>query len=216
MKRKIASLLTIALLTTTLFVGCGTTNSNEIAFSKLFENDVIIYVGNSTSFGEEDQKLCKMVFCGADGSYFSIGNFYKDFDKDLKDVAQMEDEEIINEYKDTASVRGTYKLGIETDISGNNTKTDQILIKETYNSTKKESQQEGWIGYGSISDMGTFVGHVKIKDSFYMMFQKPAKYDSNYFYFIRDTEETKDKTIVFDAVGTDGIVVDMDAEEAFK
>lgn len=212
MKRKIASLLTIALLTTTLFVGCGTTNSNEIAFSKLFENDVIIYVGNSTSFGEEHQKLCSMIFCGADGSYFSNGDFSKYF----KDVAQMEDEEIINEYKDTASVRGTYKLGIETDISGNNTKTDQILIKETYNSRKKESQQEGWIGYDSISDMGTFVGHVKIKDSFYMMFQKPAKYDSNYFYFIRDTEETKDKTIVFDAVGTDGIVVDMDAEEAFK
>ena len=215
MKKKIASLLTIALLTTTLFSGCGTTNSNEIAFSKLFENDVIIYqcgYGEGSSFEGKEESIDRTKICRADGSFYSIEKGGK-----LGELAQKDDEEIIQEEIEHTYTRGTYKLGIKTDDTGNSTATESILVQATYSKKWEESQEDGWIGYiGGIEEMGDFVGHIEVYDSSYMMFQKSGNYDSTIIYLIRDTEETKDKTIVFDTVGTDGIVVDKDAEEAFE
>lgn len=241
MKKKIASLLTVVLLTTTLFGGCGsqaesnsgnsdvsgdrssdvssdkngTTSSQEFVFSKLFENDVIIYqcgYGEGGHFEGKEESIDRTKICRADGSFFSVEKGGK-----LGELAQKDDEEIIQEEIEHTYTRGTYKLGIKTDDTGNSTATESILVQATYSKKWEESQEDGWIGYiGGIEEMGDFVGHIEVYDSSYMMFQKSGNYDSTIIYLIRDTEETKDKTIVFDAVGTDGIVVDMDAEEAFE
>lgn len=241
MKRKIAAILTIALLTTTLFSGCGsqaesnsgssdvsgdrssdvssdkngTTSSQEFVFSKLFENDVIIYqcgYGEGGHFEGKEESIDHTRICRADGSFYLI-----DGGGDLGELAQMDDEEIIQKKSEHANTKGNYKLGIVTDDTGNNTATECVLVQATYSNQWENSKEEGWIGYvGGTGGIGNFVGHIEVYDSSYMMFQKSGNYDSTIIYLIRDTEETKDKTIVFDAVGTDGIVVDKKAEEAFE
>ena len=229
MKRKIAAILTIALLTTTLFSGCGsqaesnsgssdkngTTGSQEFVFSKLFENDVIIYqcgYGERGHFEGKEESMDRIRICRADGTFYSIEKGGK-----LGELAQKDDEEIIQKAIEHPYTRGTYKLGIITDDTGNSTATESILVQATYSDISEESQEDGWIGYvGGIGEIGNFVGHIEVYDSSYMMFQKPGDYDSTKIQLIRDTEETKDKTIVFDAVGTDGIVVDKKSEEAFE
>lgn len=213
MKRKIATLLTIT-LATTLFGGCGTTKSNEIAFSKLFENDVIVYqcgYGEGGSFEGKEESIDHTRICLADGSFYLING-----GGDLGDLAQKDDEEIIKENMKHVNTKGNYKLGIWTDDTGNNTATESILVQATYCKDWENSQKDGWIGYVGGTSMGSFVGHIEVYDSSYMMFQEDGNYDSTKIYLIRDTEETKDKTIVFDPVGTDGIVVDTKSEDAFE
>lgn len=215
MKRKIIALLTLGLSVSLFLGGCGggSTNSKSITFSELFENDVIIYSA-STSEGEtflgKDEKV-RVYVCGADETYAVYPKANK-----LGVYAQMNDEEVLESISSEheAETLGTYKLGIETDATGNNTETESILIQATYDDSGDYSKQPGWIGYQGF-EIGSFVGHVTIYDSSYMMFQDSWNYSTIY-YLIRDTKETKDKTICFDKVGTEGIVIDMDAEDAFK
>ncbi|MGN0142102.1 MAG: hypothetical protein ACI4AD_07725 [Roseburia sp.] len=216
MKRKITLLLSLTLLVTLLGAcGSGTTSSKEIAFSKLFENDVIIFKGEGESFEGKEEGIAEVYICGADGTYSQYNTKSKKLDK----LAQLNDEEVIEYITSSYDVYtlGNYKLGIKTDSTGNSTDTEGILVQATYNAGHANSREPGWIGYtGGTSSIGYFVGHVTVYDSSYMMFEKSGQYGSTVRYLIRDTEETKDKTVVFDAVGTDGIVVDMTAEEAFK
>lgn len=227
MKKRLIALLMSTIMVSGVFTGCGAndTESNvdiktetntkvevsndAIAFSELFKQDVIIYTCGGT-FDGKDEDIYDVDIFYADSKYEG----YSDCPLDLGDIAQKDDDEIISKLSD-AWVVGNYKLGILTDSTGNNTDTESLLVRATYASRWDNSRRPGWVGYqGGISNIGYFVGHVTVYDDTFMMFEKTSNGDTRR-YLIRDTEETKDKTVYFDPIGTEGIVVDMNAEEAF-
>lgn len=219
MKKKIKILLTLV-LSVGLLGGCGSssTSSKEIAFSELLKSDVIIYsgtIGQGDSIEGKDEKIFDAHICGADGTY----SWYEIKGLKLGELAQKSDEEVVESISSTYDVTtvGNYKLGILTDSTGNSTETECLLVRSTYDKRWENSKESGWIGYtGGIKEIGNFVGHITVYDTSYMMFQRIRNSDCIDFYLIKDTEETKDKTVYLDAVGTEGIVVDKEAEEAFE
>ena len=94
-----------------------------------------------------------------------------------------------------ANIDKTYSLGLVTDETGNNVSYEGFVYGVSNNTENEFS----------------FGGHVQVYGSSYMYFQKMNS-DSmkswTYFMLIRDTEETKEKEIVFDDIGTEGIYVD--------
>ena len=227
MKKRLIALLMSAIMVSGVLTGCGAndTESNAdvktetntkvevsndtIAFSELFKQDVIIYTCGGT-FDGKDEDIYDVDIFYADSKYEG----YSDCPFDLGDIAQKDDDEILSTLSD-AWVVGNYKLGILSDTTGNNTDTESLLVRATYASRWDNSRKPGWVGYqGGISNIGYFVGHVTVYDDTFMMFEKTSNGDISR-YLIRDTEETKDKTLYFDPIGTEGIVVDMNAEEAF-
>lgn len=227
MKKRLIALLMSTIMVSGVLTGCGANDveSNEdvkteantkvevsndtIAFSELFKHDVIIYTCGGT-FEGKDEDIYDVDIFYADSKYEG----YSECPFDLGDIAQKDDDEIISNLPD-AWVVGNYKLGILSDSTGNNTDTESLLVRATYASRWDNSRRPGWVGYqGGISNIGYFVGHVTVYDDTFMMFEKTSNGDTSR-YLIRDTEETKDKTVYFDPIGTEGIVVDMNAEEAF-
>ena len=106
---------------------------------------------------------------------------------------QEQESEISYWYKDEEK----YSLGLVTDETGNNV------------------SYEGFEYDGSPSRFYdrkySFGGHVQVYGSSYMYFQKKDPYSTELsasFMLIRDTEKTKEKEIVFDDIGTEGIYVD--------
>lgn len=226
MKKRLIALLMSAIMVSGVLTGCGgndaesnadvktetntkvEVSNDTIAFSELFKHDVIIYTCGG-SFDGKDEEIYDVDIFYADSKYEGYDDFLK-----LGDVAQKEDDEIISTLSDVWVI-GNYKLGILSDSTGNSTDTESLLVRATYDSRHDNSRRPGWVGYtGGISNIGYFVGHVTVYDDTFMMFEKTNNGDTSR-YLIRDTEETKDKTVYFDPIGTEGIVVDMNAEEAF-
>ena len=103
---------------------------------------------------------------------------------------QAQEGEISYSYKDVK----TYSLGLVTDETGNNVNYEGFIIGER-NETRRK------VYYG---------GHIQVYGSSYMLFQGETTHGgySTSIMLIRDTEDTKEKEIVFDDIGTDGIYVD--------
>ena len=76
-----------------------------------------------------------------------------------------------------------------TDETGNNVNYEGFIIGER-NDTR---------------DKVYYAGHIQVYGSSYMLFQ--GEYSTSNM-LIRDTKETKEKEIVFDEIGTEGIYVD--------
>ena len=92
---------------------------------------------------------------------------------------------------------GSYKIGIATDGTGNN--TDHMVVGQ--------------------DSFRAFLGHVTIYNASFMAFRgKYSTSDNSYYYcyLIRDTDETKDKQVVFDEMGTEGILIDASADELWQ
>ena len=209
-KRKTALLLTLTLLIA-LVSGCG---KNEITFSELFEEDVIIYCGSGSfeSFEGKEEKIEKIYVYDTDGTFFGVSQS----SKQLGDYAQMSDEELIEDISPKPDKRikerlSTYKLNVNTDSTGNSTSTESILVKSTI--VWRNGRED--TGCSTLK-FEKFVGHVTVYDSSYMMFEKYGRNGSVDYYLIRDTAKTKGKTVCFDAVGTEGIEVDKTAKEFFE
>lgn len=197
--------LRVALSTTLLLGGCGgsSTNSKEIVVSELFKNDVIIYrcsAGEGKTFEGKDEDISSAWHLKADGTFT-----HYDVSEELGVFAQQTDEEVLASLTEI-EYSGNYKLGIDTDATGNTAETEGIL----YENTSWEN-----LDYGTVK-LGIYGGHVTIYDSSYILFQNPSQYGSTEFCLIKDTADTKDKDVIFDTVGTEGICVDMIAKEAFK
>lgn len=184
-----------------------------IAFSELFQDDVIMYAIWEESYEGKDSDL----------DHVEVISFWKDGAMELRDVegmdsmgecAQMSDEDILKH----ASVKnsGYYKFNVITDETGNNTKEEMVDIM-TYDPEDKDYDFPGF----HYIQVGYFSGHVTIYDSSYMMFVG-AWYDSrdynhgNCYYFIRDTEDTIDKTVYLDQPSTEGIYVDVKEKDCNK
>ena len=202
---------------------------NTMKFSELFEKDVIAYFGYLKEDDDligKDQEISRIGFFCSDGSVseYSLGTKTSDskvggrgasklgklakmkenqIEQSLVYVGnlsaeeyytyQAQESEISYWYKDEEK----YSLGLVTDETGNNV------------------SYEGFEYDGSTSRFYdrkySFGGHVQVYGSSYMYFQKKDSYSTELsasFMLIRDTEETKEKEIVFDDIGTDGIYVD--------
>lgn len=199
MKRKMTALLTVVLMLTML-AGCGANGAaskNEIAFSELFKDDVIMYGCGKV---DKDASVSISVY-KTDGSYV-----YYAIDSSLGKYAQESDSDIFSSLEtENVYAYGEYKLGVETDSTGNNTESETILRRYRFG----DGSGSDW-SFGSGSYV-SFEGHMTIYDSSYMVFK--GKKDG--YMLIRDTDKTKDKTVYFDPVGTDGIAVDKDARAVF-
>lgn len=78
-----------------------------------------------------------------------------------------------------------------------------LITDETGNYVSREGFVYEYAGYPSAEDDVCFTGHIEVYQSSYMLFQ-----NENKFLLIRDTEETKNKEVVFDELGTEGIYID--------
>lgn len=239
MKRKLAAVLTAAVCAVTLLGGCGndtvstssgsvstsgsntvssdqtagntkdnSSSSDTIKFSELFKNDVYVYGTGATELTKETH-ISSITLYRTDGTYENI------YDgvvrgQQLGDIAQIDDEDayfqdllerhekaIANAaasggtiiYSGYGPYTGKYRLGIVTDGTGNNTESMML-------------------GDNSIK---FFYGHITIYNASFMVFGNNI--NNPYYYIIRDTDETKDKQVVFDEVGTEGILIDASAIE---
>lgn len=190
------ALLTVVLMLTML-AGCGT-NANEIAFSELFEGDVIVYGCGKV---DKDASVNISVY-KTDGSYTVYDS--SDLGSNLGKFAQESDSDILSTLETTdVDVYGEYKLGIDTDSTGNNTESETIFMHFEYRDGSGTSSND--------TKYVSFEGHTTIYDSSYMVF----KTDKDSYRLIRDTDKTKDKTVYFDPVGTDDIVVDKKLFQVF-
>lgn len=209
MKRRITTLLTIA-LSALLLGGCGG-SSKSLTFSELFEKDVIVYcasIGEGETFAGKDEGVLEVYLLKSDGTF----SHYDTFGKGIKlgEYAQLTDEEVIANSTGYCDFSGNYKLGVETDETGNTVIAGNILQERT--SGKKISNPP----FYTLLRLGAYSGRMNVYESSYIVFQRPGDYGSTYFCLIRDTSDTKEKEIVFDKVGTEGICVDMSPKEAFK
>lgn len=208
---------------------------NTMKFSELFKKDVITYFG--TLKGDEivgkDQKIEELYSFHSDGS---VTGYYLGYsscsytDKfgfpmvvngipTLGELAKMKNNQIEQsliyagnlsdeEYYMYQALEGeisycykdekTYSLGLVTDETGNNVSYEGFIIGEGNETWRK-------VYYG---------GHIQVYGSSYMLFQDETVKDTTdgsyttSIMLIRDTEETKEKEIVFDGIGTEGIYVD--------
>lgn len=209
MKRKMLALLSLVLSTSLLLGGCGgnSTNSKSITFSELFEKDVIVYcasIGEGETFAGKDERVFEALLLKSDGTFSLYDTSAK-----LGEYAQLTDEEVIANFPD-CDCSGNYKLGVETDETGNTVIAGNILQERT--SGKKIPNPP----FYTILRLGTYSGRINVYESSYIVFQRQGDYGSTYFCLIRDTSDTNEKEIVFDKVGTEGIYVDMSPQEAFK
>ena len=209
MKRKMLALLSLVLSTSLLLGGCGgnSTNAKSITFSELFEKDVIVYcasIGEGETFAGKDERVFEAYLLKSDGTF----SLY-DTSATLGEYAQLTDEEVVASFPDYER-SGNYKLGVETDETGNTVIAGKILLEST--SCKRIPNPPSY----TTLKLGAYSGRINVYESSYIVFQRPGDYGSTYFCLIRDTSDTNGKEIVFDKVGTEGIYVDMSPQEAFK
>lgn len=236
MKKRIFSVLAIMCSMMLMMTGCGGANEtdvndgginavdNTMKFSELFENDVIAYFGtlHDDDLIGKDQEIKRIQFFRSDGSVtlYGLGHSVTEFsgngaaklgklakmkesqlEQSLVYAGKQSDEEYFTyqeqegEISYYANIDKTYALGLVTDETGNNVNYEGIVYENR----------------DDTDDKFSFGGHVQVYGSSYMFFQKMDS-DSmkswTYFMLIRDTEETKEKEIVFDDIGTEGIYVD--------
>lgn len=215
MKKRIFSILAIMCSMMLIMTGCGRANEtdvndgginavdNTMKFSELFKKDVIAYFGeldNDDDLIGKDKTISQIRFFRSDGSvtlyeltsYPELGKLAKMKENQIEQSLVNEEDYYIDEAK--------YSLGIVTDETGNNV---------SYEGFEYDGSSFDYINNGDWKY--SYAGHVQVYGSSYMYFQKMNS-DSmkswTYFMLIRDTEETKEKEIVFDDIGTEGIYVD--------
>lgn len=207
MKRKIATLLTLALSTALLLGGCGSagSKSDTMTVSEMLETvlkdnggEVGIYVtkdltSSSSAFGK-DTRVVGYVY---DGNTVTIkgddsSNCYA---YSLGEIAQGHDIRLDENWKDHEPVKVT--LSYVTDETGNAIKFEFL---------------DGMCIYPSSYNDGAFFNafnRVTVYDKTYMTFAGGFDTGSSlqkWYIVIEDTESTKDKTIVCDEIGTAGMV----------
>lgn len=207
MKRKMTALLTLALLTTLLLGGCGGTESKSdtMTVSEMLET-VLKDNGGEVYIYKADTKYHQNVALG----------------KDMPVGVYVYDGEGINwcqEEGRTESGRDSYKLG---DIANNKVNFEKGGEKDLVLGLDLETDDTGNDVYieaiqtenDEVYLLGGF-SRIEVYDTTYMCFATRVTHLNTYdnwkteiYYLIEDTESTKDKTIVWDKIGTDNILID--------
>lgn len=208
MKRRIATLLTLTISITMLLSGCGSTESKSdtMTVSEMLETvlkdnggEVYIYKGDTQHDNVlgKDMDVDVYVYDGEEITGCEDERYYAgelqlwECNYDLGDIVNDK----INFEKDE-NKKLVLGLNLETDETGNDVHIEAI---------KTESESDKYF-------FGTF-SRIEVYDATFMCFATrvvPQDGTNPYTLYtvIKDTESTKDKTIVCDEVGTEGILVD--------
>ena len=229
MKKRIFSILAIICSMMLIMTGCGESNEtdvsdgginavdNTIKFSELFKKDVIAYFGELHDDDDligKDKDISEIRFFRSDGSVTTYGLGYsysnlgklskmkeKQIEQSLVNAGSLSDQEREGKISFYCKDEAKYSLGIVTDETGNNV---------SYEGFEYDGSSIDYVNNGDWKY--SYAGHVQVYGSSYMYFLKKKDSDSGfswiYFMLIRDTEDTKEKEIVFDDIGTEGIYVD--------
>lgn len=207
MKKRIAILLTLTLSATMLLGGCGSagSKSDTMTVSEMLET-VLKDNGGEVYIYEADTQYYQSIALG----------------KDMPVGVYVYDGEGINwcqEEGRTESGRGSYKLG---DIANDKINFEKGGEKDLVLGLDLETDDTGNDVYieaiptegEDVYYLGGF-SRIEIYDKTYMCFAtcftNLSYYDepkTELYYLIEDTESTKDKTIVWDKIGTDNILID--------
>lgn len=208
MKKNLLIILLTLILALTCLTGCGAPKEpNTMTVSEML-NAVLADNGGEMVFYEYDKdqigKDSGVTICYYDGTQIessphnvrdSSGNTNRIL---LGDIAQ--DTYLASECEPWTNYLGNAEIRLITDSTGNNVEYEAIYHIGS-SGTEKEA-----ITFGEFD-------RVQIYDKTFMVF-KHTWYNGAYqvyentYTIIPDTESTKDMTIVFDKIGTAGIVVD--------
>ena len=211
MKRRIATLLTLTISTTMLLSGCGSIESKQdtMTVSEMLETvlkdnggEVYIYEGDTDhgavlgkdmdvdvyAYDGEEITMCE------DERFFAGEIPFSDCYYDLGDIAN-----------DKINFEKNEKKGFKSKVLGLNLETDDTGNDVYIEAIKTDHESDEYF-------FGTF-RRIEVYDATFMCFEtrvEPQNGTSPYTVYtvIKDTESTKDKTIVWDEVGTEGILVD--------
>lgn len=233
MKKKLTALLTLA-LTVTLLGGCGGTAKTTSGTVKSEAGDLPAEgsdVGDSLSGGEitvSDMINSILEEKGSVYIYEQVQNPPgKDFGKDVSVHVYKYDGSSLAEEK-SGHKMGEYASGTESPESLEyETISSEVSLNLLTDSTGNNVRQETFY-YKYISESnGNHYEHDDLKFGF-TNFRHITIYDKSYMVFsvsnpervwyeciaIEDTDYTKDKVIVFDKIGTDGITVDQGSDNS--
>lgn len=222
MKRKSWICFLVMCLTLLITTGCDTNreedvndggiNDNIICFSELFKDDVIVYTGyyhkGDNPIGK-DSEISLMKIFTTDGKEGMVTTYWLGSDRyrgrALGKFAKMQDDEILKSLVNTDGLRMYQEKEGEVAFYSKSEKWYHfnLITDETGNYVSREGFVYEYEGYPSAEDDVYFTGHIEVYQSSYMLFQNEDK-----FLLIRDTEKTKDKEVVFDELGTEGIYID--------
>ena len=193
-------------------VNDGGINDNIICFSELFKDDVIVYTGyyhkGDNPIGK-DSEISLMKIFTTDGKEGMVTTYWLGSDRyrgrALGKFAKMQDDEILKSLVNTDGLRMYQEKEGEVAFYSKSEKWYHfnLITDETGNYVSRDGFVYEYVGYPSAEDDVYFTGHIEVYQSSYMLFQNEDK-----FLLIRDTEKTKDKEVVFDELGTEGIYID--------
>lgn len=216
-KKKIVLLLTVATMIVGLLVGCGnsenkTSKSDTMTISEMLnavikdnDGEVLIYHGEYTRSDSSNSGLNKPV--GKDMHIHGIWGGIRSYDGEK---IKYKDE---NKKEETSTKLGDVAKGLElSDRDEGKAATLNVTTDETGNAVRLEALAvEGErcdyeLIFGSFS-------RITIYDKTFMVFSTRVDWGNGEppfvsYLIIEDTDSTKDKTIVYDSIGTDGVLVD--------
>lgn len=229
MKKKLTALLALA-LTVTLLGGCGGTAQTTSGTVKSEAGDLPAEgsdVGDSLSGGEitvSDMINSILEEKGSVYIYEQVQNPPgKDFGKDVSvhvykyDGSSLADggrRGNMGEYAsgtespeslEYETISSEVSLNLLTDSTGNNVRQETFYYKSIRDNYEDEDLEFGFTNFR----------HITIYDKSYMVFSV-SNPERVWFecIAIEDTDYTKDKVIVFDKIGTDGITVDQGSDDS--
>lgn len=205
MKKKLLMLALIAATVTSSLTGCG--GSSTMTVSEMLEavledngGKMILYESSNDTIDKAHTPL----MCYYDGvqieSNAHVGSLSLEESVSLGELAQGADP--ISDYEPVAKMLGTAEIRLITDSTGNAVESEIIYCLDS----EYQGAEHAAIKFGEFE-------RVQIYDQTFMVF-KYSKYLKNYdtyetsYTIIPDTKSTKDKTIVLDKIGTEGLVVD--------
>lgn len=207
MKKKLLTIALIAAMVTSSLTGCG--GSSTMTVSEMLEavledngGKMILYESHSyESHNDTIDKDHKPLICYYDGVQIESNSHVTDKGNvSLGELAQGADP--ISDYEPSAKMLGTAEIRLITDSTGNAVESEIIYCLDS----EFKGKEHAAIKFGEFE-------RVQIYDQTFMVFKysKYLKYDDTYkisYTIIPDTKSTKNKTIVFDKIGTEGLVVD--------
>lgn len=214
MKKKIISILLVATMAVTILAGCG----NADGTVKVSKSDTMT-ISEMLDAVLEDSGGEVNIYCRYSESKEVLGKDFpcRTYSYDGKTVKILKSNpsntlgDIANGNAEKADLHAEYGvepgLCIRTDETGNTANLEILACGgiEKVDGNVRTGDDGAAVFFGSFS-------RIEVYDKTYMCFTMtvyPASYSPYDTYtLIEDTKSTKDKTIVFDTVGTDGVLVD--------
>lgn len=206
MKKKLLALVLVATMIVSVLTGCGGGKSKTMTVSEMLDavleangGEMLIYTYDDYELGVgKDSRVNTFYYNGDIGDYASFKQGSNGVKPKLGEIAQ----DNLSAYSFEVGLDEPESLGLHliTDSTGN--AVDHEALYYTVSGSNKDL-----IKFGGIFE------RLEIYDKTFMLFRYDYYNRSHqkikYMYvIIPDVEATKNKTIIFDEIGTEGILVD--------